>query len=145
MVDNEVAMTRAGARVSVLVGAVLVVGAGALRGLPGAATALGAAVLVGGNFVLTGRSLAWAARRSPTVLQAVALGGFFVRLVVYAVGTVLLRDVEAVDGPVLAASVVAATVVLLAYEARLALRHQQLWWVVTPVAAGTPTNRKERA
>ena len=78
------------------------------------------------------------------MLQGVALGGLFVRLVLYAVLLIALSPVEAVDGPVLAATVAVATIVLLTYETRFVLRTSQLWWLddstdAAPAPAGVGT------
>ncbi|MBW3661539.1 MAG: hypothetical protein KY469_00445 [Actinobacteria bacterium] len=106
-----------------------------VRGAAGALTALAAVVFVVGNFYLTGRALAWAGRISLSVLQAVALGGFFLKLVVLAIALVLLRPIEAIDGPVLAITTVVATVVVLVAEVRLVSRRSSFWWLVDPQAA----------
>ncbi len=144
MGDNEVIMARAGLRVGAVLAVPLVLAAAVFRGPSGLVTALGGLVLVIGSFYLTGRSLAWAARISPTVLQAVVLGGFLVRILFYGALILLLRDVSVVDGPVLVISVVTTIVVLLAYEVRLALHNRALWWVHVP-APQLLTDRKERA
>lgn len=127
-------MTRAALRVGGLLAVAAVVVAAAVRGTAGALTALGGVGLVVGSFAVTGWSLAWAARHGPGSLQAVALGGFLLRLVVYALAIVALSPVRAVDGPVLAVTVAVAAVVLLSAEVRLLLRRGELWWV----QAGTP-------
>lgn len=129
MIDNEITMARAAVRAGALVALPVIVVAFLLRGVNGGVTALGAAVLVVGSFYVTGRSLHWAGNVSPTMLQAVALGGFFLRLVLYAALIVALRPVEAVDGEVLAVSTAVMLVVVLAYEVRLVLRHGELWWI----------------
>ncbi|MDX1657751.1 MAG: hypothetical protein R3343_02920 [Nitriliruptorales bacterium] len=122
------------------VGVMLAVGAVAialpLRGLAAALTALGAVVVVVGNFVVTGRSLAWAATKSLPMLQGVALGGLLVRLVLYGILLVVLGPVEAIDGPVLAITVATATIVLLTYETRFVLQTSQLWWLDDNASAG---------
>lgn len=122
-------MARAAERVGVVLAVPIVALAGLLRGVAGALTALAGVVLVVGVVALTGRSLAWAAGHGPAVLQAVALGGFALRLMIYAGAIVALRPVEAIDGPVLALTVAVTAVVVLATEARFALRNRQLWWV----------------
>lgn len=132
------------ARASLRVGLPLALGSLAIvypwRGAASAATALGAVALVVGNFYLTGRSLAWAAKKSLAVLQGVALGGLLARLVLYAVLIVVLDPVEAIDGPVLAVTTAIATVVLLTYETRFVLATSQLWWL-DPRAAGSAPAR----
>jgi hypothetical protein len=140
--DNELTMARGAVRVGAIVAAPVVLAALVLRGIPGALTALGAVVLVVGNLYVTGRSLSWAAKIGPVALQATALGGFLVRLVVYAAAIVVLRPVEAIDGPVLAISTALAMVVVLAYEVRLVTSHPEMWFVDTSVR---PVHGKERA
>lgn len=141
--SSELMMARAAVRVG-LVLVVPVVGAAALlRGTPGALTALGAVAMVVGNMYATGRSLHWAAGISPVVLQGVALGGFLARLVMYAAAIVLLRPVEAIDGPVLAISAAVAMVVVLGYEVRLVSSHRELWFVDTGVRGSA--SERERA
>lgn len=127
------------ARAAVRVGAAITVPvagtAWLLRGPAGAASALGGVVLVIASFAGTGWSLHWAGRHGRSVLQAVALGGFGLRLGLYAIVLVLLEPVPAVDGPALAVATAAALVVLLVHETRLLSRRAELWWVRP--AAGT--------
>lgn len=69
------------ARRGLLVAPVIVLVAGLLRGVDGAASAaLGLAVLVL-NFLAAAISLEWGARRGGNALFAVALGGFLFRMV----------------------------------------------------------------
>ena len=127
---DERTMARTALRVgAVLVPVVLLVVAVAGRGVAGLLTALGALALVVGNFYITGRAFHWAGRIGPTAVQAVALGGFFVKLVVLAIVLVALSGVDAVDGPVLAITTAFATIVLLATEVRLVLTHAEFWWL----------------
>ena len=117
-----------------------------LTDLAGALTAAGAVAFVTAVFAVTGRSLGWAADRGPTTMQAVALGGFFLRLVVYAAMIVVLRPVEAINGTVLAASAGAAMVVILALETRLVLVHREFRFVdASARPAPVLADRKERA
>lgn len=140
--ETEHAMARAALRVGALLAVPLVLGALALRGTAGALTAFGAVVFVAGNFYVTGRSLQWAAKLGPVVLQAVALGGFLARLMLYGVMIVVLRPVEAIDGPVLAISAAVALVVVLAYEVRLVSTDPRIWMVDTGLR---PLDGKEGA
>lgn len=125
----EAAMTRAAARF----GAVAVVPATLIalwvRGPAGAVTALGSVVLLVAWFALSGLSLAWAARRGLVVLQAVALGGFAVRLSILALIMLALSPVESLDAPVLAATVSVGMVALLVHEVRFVLGRADLWWL----------------
>jgi hypothetical protein len=69
------------ARHGLLVAPAVVLVAGLVRGVDGAASAaLGFALLLL-NFVVAAVSLEWAARRSPGALYAVALGGFLTRMI----------------------------------------------------------------
>lgn len=129
MADAEVLLARAAARAGGVFAVPAVGLAWLLRGTAGALSALGAVVLVVGVLALTARSLAWAAAHGPVALQATALGGFMLRLVIYAGAIVALRPVEAIDGPVLAITVASTTIVVLATEVRFALRNSQIWWV----------------
>jgi ATP synthase protein I len=118
----------------VLPAAGLALGTGLLMsGWPaGWSAAIGVAV-VAGNMVAHGLSLAWAARISPTMMFAVGLGGFFVRLVVIVWVLVLLRTVPWFSAVAFAATVVPATLVLLIAEAKLLSGRMQadLWMFPT--------------
>ncbi len=81
---------------------------------------IGAAVVLA-NFAAHGLSLAWASRISVTLVQAVALGGFVVRLGVI-VGLMFALNAAAWFSPLaFGLAVVPGTLLLLVYEARLAL------------------------
>lgn len=139
-------MVRAALIVGLVVSVVAVVVAGLISGVAGALTAFGAVAFVTAVFAVTGLSLAWAAPRGPTTLQAVALGGFFVRLVLYAALILALRPIEAIDGPVLAISAAAAMVAILAWETRLVLTHREFWHIdASARPAADSAERKERA
>ncbi len=86
----------------------------------GVSAGLGLAVVVL-NFAAHGLSLAWAAGVSITAVQAVALGGFVARMGVI-LAVLFALDRTAFFSPVIfGITVVAATVALLVYEARLLL------------------------
>ncbi len=78
---------------------------------------IGVAV-VAANFVANALSIAWAARISPTLVAAVALGGFFLRMAVIVIALVLLNTLGWFSPTAFALTVVPATVVLLVFEAR---------------------------
>jgi hypothetical protein len=83
------------ARHGLLVAPVIVLVAGLLRGVDGAASAaLGLAVVVV-NFLVAAVSLEWGARRGGNALFAVALGGFLLRMVLI---VVVLFAAEALFG-----------------------------------------------
>jgi hypothetical protein len=107
------------ARHAVYVAPAIVVVAGILRGVDGAASAgLGVALAVA-NFLATAAGLAWGARRSPIMLAAVAMGGFVVRMGVL-LGAMLLADALFgwVDVVVLGLTLFAAHLGLLFWELR---------------------------
>ncbi|MFB3738739.1 MAG: hypothetical protein ACE14W_07215 [Candidatus Velamenicoccus archaeovorus] len=87
----------------------------------GASAAIGVA-LVFANFAAHGLSLAWASTVSITVVQVVALGGFVVRLGVIVAVMFALNALSWFSPLAFGLAVVPATLLLLAYEARLALR-----------------------
>lgn len=124
--------------VAVKVGAVLVVPctlvAWLVRGPDGALTAFAGVAVVVALFWVTGRSLAWGAARGGPVLMAVALGGFALRVIAMGIAAVTLGGRDVVDGPVLVAVVALTEMTMLVLEARYALAHRELWWLV-PVSA----------
>jgi len=69
------------ARRTLWLGPLVAVAALAIGGVPSGLAALAGAAIVAGIFLLSGRVLSWAGRRSPNALGAAALGGFIVRLV----------------------------------------------------------------
>jgi hypothetical protein len=79
------------ARRAIWIAPVVVLVAGLLRGVDGAASAALGIALAVANFVATAAGLAWGARRSSTTLAAVAMGGFVVRMGVL-LGAMLLAD-----------------------------------------------------
>ncbi len=85
-----------------------------------------AVLLVVLNFAAHGVSLAWAAGKSVNMVQAVALGGFVVRMAVI-VGAMFVLSRTSFFYPLIFGSVVAiAMVALLVYEARLLLGFREL-------------------
>ena len=111
-----------------------------LAGTGGALGAtIGAAVVIG-MFLMTGSMMSWAARISPTAMLAAALGGYLLRLMIYAGLIVLLRPVEAIHDASLAISAAVLLVIALAWEVRLVSRQPSLFWVdpkaPTPRSAG---------
>lgn len=104
---------------------------GALLGGPGAAWSAGiAVVVVTANFVGNAYSVAWAARIGPTVLMAVGLGGFIVRLATLTIALLLLDRLSWFSPLAFAAAFVPTTVALLAVEMKLLAGRMQgdLWY-----------------
>ncbi|MGH2685679.1 MAG: hypothetical protein ACRDJP_09470 [Actinomycetota bacterium] len=88
-------------------------------GTDGALSAAIGIVVVVANFAAHGLSLAWASRISIPVLQGVALGGFVVRMGVIVVALVLLDRTAFFSPAIFGVVVVAGTLALLGYEAKL--------------------------
>ncbi len=99
--------------------------ASALAGIvagPGAAVSAGIAiVVVYANFAAHGWSLAWASEISLGAVGAVALGGLVLRMGVIIGLLVALKAFAWFSPPAFALAVVPATLLLLAFEARLAI------------------------
>jgi hypothetical protein len=88
------------------------------RGGDGALSAAFGIGLVLANLVLSAVLLAWAARVSPYVLMATALGGFLVRMVLVGVALYAVKDRAWVDLPVLAVTVLVTHLGMLFWETR---------------------------
>lgn len=99
-------------------GAAVVVIAAIARGGAGAATACLAVGIVVVNLIGAALSLDWAARRSPAVLMATALGGFLGRMAIIVAVIGAVREHTWVDLPTLAVSVLATHLALLIWESR---------------------------
>jgi hypothetical protein len=79
------------ARRALIIAPAVVLVAGLVRGVDGAASAALGVGLAIVNFLATAAGLSWASRRSSTTLAAVAMGGFVVRMGVL-LGAMLLAD-----------------------------------------------------
>jgi hypothetical protein len=88
------------------------------RGGDGALSAAFGIGLVLANLVLSAVLLAWAARVSPYVLMATALGGFIVRMALVGVALYAVKDRSWVDLPVLAVTVLVTHLGMLFWETR---------------------------
>jgi hypothetical protein len=88
---------------------------------PAWSAGLGIAIVVA-NCAAHGLSLAWASTISVGVVMAVALGGFAVRLGVIVAAMFALDTVSWFSPTAFALAVVPATLLLLAFEARLAIK-----------------------
>lgn len=108
-----------------LVVAWAVAGGGGLLG-----AAIGAGV-VAGMFLISAGLLSFAARFGPSALMGAALGGFVLRLILYAVLIVLLTPIEAIHGPSLAITAALLLIASLAWEARMVTRTPGFFWVST--------------
>jgi len=102
---------------------------------PGGALGAGiAAAVVGGMFIMAGALMSWAARIGPTALMAAVLGGYLLRLLIYALLIVLLRPVETIHGPSLAITAAVLLLAALAWDVRLVSRVPSFYWVNTSTA-----------
>lgn len=103
------------------------------EGLNGALVGIG---VVAGMFAVSAVLSALAAPHGPAALFAAVLGGYALRLGIYAALIVLLRPVAAIDGPSLAVSAAVVLLATLAYEAWHICRTPQFFWI-DPSAAAT--------
>jgi hypothetical protein len=87
---------------------------------------------------MAGALMSWAARISPAALMGAVLGGYLVRLMIYAGLIVLLRPVEWLSGPSLAISTAILLVAVLVWEVRVVSRTPNLFWV--DARAGSPAS-----
>ena len=78
-----------------------------------------AIAVVAANFVAFALSIAWAARVSPAAIAVVALGGYFVRLVIYTLVLIGLNTFEWFSPIAFTLALMPAVVALLVYEAKL--------------------------
>ncbi len=101
--------------------AALVIGWAVAGPAVGLSAAIGIAIVFA-NFAAHGLSLAWAARVSIVAVQVVALAGFVVRLGAIVAAMFALNALSWFSPLAFGLAVVPATLTLLIYEARLALR-----------------------
>jgi hypothetical protein len=97
---------------------VVVIVATAIWGPEGASSAAVAIALVLVNLLLAALSLSWAARRSLTLVMAVALGGFAVRMGLVTVVMLLVKDQPWIDLVALGVTVLVTHLGLLFWELR---------------------------
>ena len=138
--DNpvELQLARSAVGFLLLLGGPVIAVAALLEGTPGAlSAAIGAAVVIG-MFLMAGALMSWAARISPAALMGAVLGGYLVRLMIYAGLIVLLRPVEWLSGPSLAIATAVLLVAVLVWEVRVVSRTPNLFWV--NAAAGSPAS-----
>jgi hypothetical protein len=97
---------------------VVVLVAGLARGSSGAFSAAFAIALVVGNFLAAAALMSRAARVSPVVLGAAAMGGFVGRLLVVVVAFLLVKDQSWLDVAAFGFTLVVTHLGLLIWEAR---------------------------
>jgi ATP synthase protein I len=114
----EAEVARDLARRAALIAPLVLVVAGVVRGLDGAASALIGILLVAANFLASARVITWAARRSPGAVMGAVLGGYIVRIGVL-LGIVLALATQSwVDVPVLVLTLAVAHLALITWELR---------------------------
>ena len=106
------------ARRALLVAPAVVLVAGLVRGVDGAASALVGLGLVAANFLLAARLIGWAAGKSMGAVYGTVMGGYVVRLGALLAIVVGLERVSWIDVPVLVLTVAVAHLVLLTWELR---------------------------
>lgn len=113
--------------------AVALVAGGLLGGRDAAASAAIGVVIVFANFAVYGLSLAHAARVSLTVLYAVGLGGFVVRLGIFVAIIAGLKQLDWFSVVAVVAALVPSTIALLSLEIKLLSGRMQadLWTLPT--------------
>jgi hypothetical protein len=115
-VERQLALDMA--RRGVLVAPVLVALGALVWGGDGAASVAYGIAIVLVNLLLSAAMLTWAARRSPSVLLATALGGFLVRMGLATLAIVVVRDLAWVELVPLAVAVLVSSLGLLFWETR---------------------------
>ncbi len=125
----ELRLARSAAIFLVVLGIPVIGVAGLAAGAAGAASAAIGATVVIGMFLMAGATMSWAARIGPAALMGAVLGGYLVRLVVYALLIILLRPVQWLSGPSLAISTAVLLVAVLAWEVRVVSRNPSMFWI----------------
>lgn len=90
----------------------------ALFGADAAASVAYGLAIVFCNLLLSALMLGWAARKTPTILMMVALGGFFVRMGLVTVAILAVRDQDWIALWPLGIAVLASSLGLLFWETR---------------------------
>jgi len=125
-----------GVTLTLALGVVFIAGAGWWLGTSGLAGAGLAVAVVAGMQALSGGLLSLAAPFGPSALLGAALGGYMLKLCIYALLMVLLGDAEGIHGPSLAVTAAILLVVALAWQTHLVMRDARLFWVADPAIRG---------
>lgn len=112
-----------------------------VNGLIGAS--VGAAVVLG-MFGISAALSALAAPYGPSAMLLATVGGFALRLAIYAILIVVLDPVEAIHGPSLAVSAAVLLLGALAWEVRHVMRTPGFWWVRTAAPSAASPVGTER-
>ncbi len=114
----ETQLARDMVRRAVPVAPVIVLAGLVLGGSRGAWSALLAVAVVTANFLLAAGSLSWAARISPTLLMATALGGFLVRMGLLTAVILAVRHASWINLSAFAITILVTHLGLLFWETR---------------------------
>jgi hypothetical protein len=106
------------ARRALLVAPAVVIVAGLVRGVDGAASALVGLALVSLNFLLAARLIGWAAGKSMGAVYGTVMGGYVLRLGALLGIVVGLERVSWIDVPVLVITIAVTHLALLVWEMR---------------------------
>ena len=106
------------ARHALIVGPLVILVCGLLRGVDGAISAAVGLVLVALNFLLSAWLIAWGADRGAAFLQGAVLGGFILRLAALLGIVLLLEPVDFIDIPVLVLTIAVTHIALLMWETK---------------------------
>lgn len=106
------------ARRAAIIGPLVLLVAGLVRGVDGVVSALVALVLVALNFLVAARLIGWSAGKGLGAVYAAVLGGYVVRLGALAGIVVGLERVSWIDLPVLVVTIAVTHLGLLVWEMR---------------------------
>ncbi|MFC4534418.1 hypothetical protein [Sphaerisporangium dianthi] len=127
MQDNDLRMLRAAAIPTALVGLIAVVVAAFLVGSKGALGAGIGVVVVAAFFTISLIAVAYAARISPVIMMATAMGTYLVKILVLAVLLERFADATTWDPQSFSLTVIACTICWTIGEARGFLRLRMLY------------------
>jgi hypothetical protein len=114
----ELEIARDLTRHAAIVGPLVLLAAGLVRGVDGAVSALVALVLVAVNFLVAARLVGWAASKGLGAVYGAILGGYVLRLGALAAIVVGLERVSWIDLPVLVVTIAVTHLGLLVWEMR---------------------------
>jgi hypothetical protein len=127
MIERDIAVDLA--KKAVIVTPIVVIGVGVWRGPDAALGALLALALVVVNFFASAAILGWTAKHAPHALAGVAMLSFLGRLVIITIIGAGIKELDIVDFPVFAITLVVSYLALLFWEMRsisLTLAHPGL-------------------
>ncbi|GGK85857.1 hypothetical protein Sme01_39120 [Sphaerisporangium melleum] len=127
MQDNDLRILRAAAIPTALLGLIAVVAAALIAGSKGALGAGIGALVVGVFFTIGMVAVAYAARISPTIMMAAAMGTYLVKILLLAVLLERFSDATVWDSQSFSLTVIACTICWTIGEARGFLRLRMLY------------------